>query len=185
MKKNHILLIAMAVLLFSYIVLDRHLFFYGKADLAILASLPFHSKPIDRPNFEGGFSIDDEYDFGVFSKGTRIDSFTVDKVIKYGFSEESIVALVADAQGRQNLLQYTRNEDPSSNREFVIQIVPNVQNSQYQWINIIEDEKESYTLMIIRNYIGFIIIILFVVLISRTVLLLIKQKRQAKFVDKT
>jgi len=111
----------------TYFRLDRQLFYYGKNDLEIHSLLPMNIKPVYRPEFEGGFAIEDEYDFGIVFKGSvRYTNSKVDLNIKdilnYCFDEDKIVVSVVDENNINKYVEISPNKDPTIMQNMLIYV---------------------------------------------------------------
>jgi len=101
MKITKILFALLIVLVTTYYLLDRNLFYYGKSDFTSYNLLPLKIVPDYTAEWEYGFILRDEYGFSIAAK---VNSYPfngkmvyINKVIKYGFSKNQLVAVVSDS----------------------------------------------------------------------------------------
>jgi hypothetical protein len=101
MKITKILFALLIVLVTTYYLLDRKLFYYGKSDFTSYNLLPLKIVPDYTAEWEYGFILRDEYGFSIAAK---VNSYPfngkmvyINKVIKYGFSKNQLVAVVSDS----------------------------------------------------------------------------------------
>jgi len=175
MKTFKILLILAVVLGIIYYQVDKYLFYYGKNDLHIYHSLPFKIVAEDRPPFEGGFALRDEYEgFTIAAKGNTypVDNkqILINKVLKYGFSPEHLVVVVIDSNGNRYYIEFKRKQNDTSDFNAVMNIDNGHYNSNLdKWVDIEGNDAYAGKLALLRNYLMFIVIILLLTLIYKLI----------------
>ncbi len=175
MKKNKIIVISILILVTLYFVLDRQLFYYGKNDIDIYKSLPLKIKPENRLDFEGGFSLEDEYGFSLISKGEcqYVHSeikLNVKEIINYGYNDETLIVFIEDESGSKYFIEFLKNNDIHSKQDISV----NIQNEstsidleKFKWIEIKNNESQIRKLELFRNYTLIIISISILILIFK------------------
>ena len=107
MKKRNIIFAAIILILgIVYLIADSKLYHYGKSKYNIFN----YSLPLDmNPDYWGadvcypikGLTIEDEFGIVIIGKDEFYlfanDTITINKIIKYGASENKLVALIEDA----------------------------------------------------------------------------------------
>lgn len=170
MKKQKVLLtIATLILGLTFMLLDGQLFYYGKNYIEFYNYLPFNIRPIDRPKFEGGFKLEDEYGFSLVSNGEcqyglSSEKITVKEVIKYGYKTDELVALIEDINGRKYFIECIKNKDTLLMQEIIFNILDEDSFKDYRTYKWIEIEKDNTVLVLFRNLSISIFIFLFITL---------------------
>lgn len=173
MKKKKILL-TIAALIFAliFVLLDEQLFYYGKNYFEFYNYLPFNIRPVDRPIFEGGFKLEDEYGFSLVSTGEcqyglSNKIITVKDIIKYGYKTDALVALIEDINYRRYFIECIKNKDTLSKQDIIFSIMDEDSFKDYRtykWIEI-KMEKDIILLELFRNLSISIFIISFIALV--------------------
>jgi hypothetical protein len=184
MKKTLVIFLVLIVIsLITYFALDRQLYYYGKSNFNFYQSLPLKIKPqywgYDMGNL--GFVLVDESAMTLISKGDcqYLGSdlkFTIKQIIKYGYTNERLVAEVKDTLGEKYFIECLKNDDVHSKQNMIINVwqqkIP-LNIKEYKWIEI----KEAYFEKIerIRNYLVITIVVL--LLISAYLVLSLRRKK--------
>ena len=170
------LIISIFILGTIYFVIDRHLFYYGKNDLAIYNRLPLGIKPEFRYDFEGGFCMNDAFNERFIGKGFKYrsnDTVVINEIIEYGFSQDKLIAKTIDKKGNLFFVECSENLDKNAEmRITVIDPKYKIEIWKYKWINLGEN-KLIISIELVRNYLMFIIL-------GLTIILLVKIARRNK-----
>jgi len=153
-----------------YYQLDKGLFYYGKNNLQIYHLLPLRIKPEYRPAFEGGFALRDDNGFTIAANGNSysVDNrkIVINQVLKYGYNEDHLIAVVADVNKNYYYVEFSQNPNDQSVINATIIIDSKRSNlNLYKWINIDNNSNFIWRLALYRNCSMLIIIILVVVFI--------------------
>lgn len=172
MKLDKILFALLLILGVTYFVIDRHLSYYGKSDFDVYNLLPLKVNPEYRNEFEGGFTLWDAYGFSLVGKGVKFrnSDIEVNEVVKYGFDDERLVVLVEGVGGSRYFVGFKKNEDAQSKQDLDVNIWDtgkSFSSDDYKWIQIQNNDKLIRTMELLRNYVMFVAIALFLFLIFR------------------
>jgi hypothetical protein len=181
MKKVNILVILILILGTTFIFLDRQLFYYGKNILNVYHRLPLSIKPEFRNDFEGGFVLRDKYGFSLVNKGicqfVHSDiKFTINEIMRYGFMDDKLVAIVKDSDGHIRYIEFLKNIDINSNQDLLVNLYDNgafMGDENLNWIDINKDNDRTERR---RNIAGLIMIIVFTILFIEILKYLVRQK---------
>lgn len=174
MKTTKIIFLLILILGSIFFVLDRQLFYYGKNDFNFYHLLPLKIKPNFRYVYEGGFAIEDNYDFGLIAKKFKYqindENIEVDEILKYGFNNEELVAQIKDVNGNNYFIKCAKNNNKKSKSELSLTVWNEkmfLNSEKYKWIEIKNNNGFIEKIEIFRYYISFIIIVLFLFLIYK------------------
>lgn len=180
MKRFYILLLLLLMILigFLFFSVDKKLFYYGKNDLSIYKSLPMDMKPRYRYDFEGGFALEDKYNFGLISQGkcqyANSNSnvvLDIKSILKYGFNQDSLIALVEDQDKTQYYVLCTPNHLPSIKQDIIVDVLKQDSfTNQYTGFIWIDLSQKTSNLEFFRNIIvifSVLIVLLFIFFIKR------------------
>ena len=151
--------------------IDSRLYYYGKSKWSTYDKLPFKVTPQYWGTDRGmiGFVLS-HYDETLIGKGNKYFDYpkiTVSEVIKYGFNEGKIVALVNDSLGKEYYVVCTKNNEINSKQDLKITIVGTadfINNDQLKWIHIKNVTTDKIELA--RNFSGILLILLIFILIG-------------------
>ena len=174
MKRIKILLILIVILGIVYYQLDKRLYYYGKHDLHVYHLLPFKIEPEYKWPFEGGFALRDEYGFSIAGNGVSYPVnnkiVAINKVLKYGFNAKHLIALVIDSNKTNYYVNLYLNPRDNSIVKASMGFASKMSNyGSYKWINIDGNDDYIWKFELYRNYLMFIIIILFIMLIYQLI----------------
>lgn len=175
MKKRSIIYIAIVLILGTlYFVTDSKLYYYGKSNYNIFNnSLPLGINP-DYWGADVSFPIvrltlKDKYGLVLIGKDESYlldgDTIKVNRIIKYGVSQNKLIAFIEDVNSRNYFIECQKNTQPQSKRELVI----NVLNNDYEikgdckWVNLVDNESKISRLVMIRAYTMLSIIVLIII----------------------
>ena len=156
-----------------YYGLDRHLYYFGES-IFDHNLLPMDIKPENSPDFEKGFSLNDNNEFTLIGSGFRyqnFDSITVDKIVTYGFSADRIIIKIIDLKGDHYFIEFT-NKNSGNNLDFLVSLVSEDKISNLknlQWIDVLFNE-DFKKVIVVRNWLSLVLIglsISFIVLVFR------------------
>jgi len=155
-KLSKIILLFWTILvLLVYIVTDSKLYFQGKSDIKNFNKLPLNIVPqYDDYDIRAiCFILEDKSGMSIIGYGCRYWSSDVEirKVIKYGYNDEKLLALINDSLGDEYWVQCEENME-SKSEEPNVQVLPKgtkVDESGYTWVVI--DDKDYNDLIILRN----------------------------------
>lgn len=174
MKTVKIILIISFILGVVYFILDSRLFYYGKSDFNIYNALPLNIKPDYRPDFENGFALYDEFGFTIAAKSNTYEFENKDvkiyNVLRYCFDNEKLIAFVEDVES----LPYSVVFCHMGVNEIEVEIkndISDINLKDFKCIEIKDNEKHIKKLELARNYIMFIFIILFLLIIIKMIIL--------------
>jgi hypothetical protein len=162
------------ILVTTYFILDRKLYYYGKSDLNMYDLLPMKIKPEFRTGLDEGFTLFNEYGFSLVGKGDKYinSDITVNKVVRYGFDQNELIAFVEDENSNRYYIDCLKENDKQSKREIVITVY-NTSNQlnlkKFSWIEIRNNEKLINSLELFRNYVLFISILLSIILLYKVI----------------
>ena len=175
MKKLFVtILVLMMACLTVYFISDRKLYYYGKSHFNIYEKLPLKIKPqywgYDMGNL--GFVLVDESEMTLIAQGNKYwtSNIEVEKIIKYGYTAEKLIALVKAKDGKKYFIQCLKNKDTLSAQDMVIRVLEDsapINPKEYTWIEL--DEEYFRKTALLRNYSATIFIILTLVFIYRGV----------------
>ncbi len=169
MKKTLIIFLSIIVIsLINYFILDRQLYYYGKSNFNFYQSLPLKIKPqywgYDMGNL--GFVLLDENEMTLISSGSKYwaSNIEVKKIIKYGYTDEKLLAIVVDSTYRKYFIKCIKNIDVQSKQDITINVLDDktpINYEEYKWVEI----NESYfrKIELIRNYLVITFIISFLI----------------------
>lgn len=176
MKKIRILLVLTLISGIAYFALDRQLFYYGKNDFNFYHLLPLDIVPEDRPDFENGFALKDEFGFTIAAKGNiykyHDKEILINKVLSYCYNSDKVVAKIADKNNKEFYIEFVSNKEKKTNQDIIANIWDNdriIKKSELKCISIKGDERNIKRLVYPRNYLMFIFIILFILSIYKTI----------------
>lgn len=159
-----------------YLIFDRQLYYYGKNDLSFYNLLPLNIVPEDRPKFENGFALKDEYGITIAAKGnsymfndTRIK---VDKVLGYCFDNNKVIAKISDANQNKYYIEFTNNIEKKTNQDIIATVMIDskvLSQSDYKCINIEDNKTEIDKLVLPRNYLLLVFIIMLIISLGKTI----------------
>lgn len=187
MKKRSVIYIAIVLILGTvYFVTDSKLYYYGKSKYNIFnKSLPLEMKP----DYWGadvcfpvvGFTIEDRGGIVMIGKGECFildgDTIKVNRIIKYGVSQNKLIAFIEDFNNRNYFLECQKNTQPQSKRELAINVLNNNYeiNGDYKWVNLVDNESKISRLVMIRAYTMLFIIVLIIIV---PVIFLIRRRKK-------
>lgn len=165
-------LIIISVISYFAIKLDKKLYYYGKNIFSFHNPLPLNIKPVFRYDFEGGFALEDEHGFYIISQGKHqyMNSkmeFSIKEIIKYGFTDEKLIALIEDIKGEKYYIECLNNGDKHSKQDMIINVLDEITSihlEEYKWIKIEHlDKIELHRSLLIFVF----VVLLFVLIVSR------------------
>lgn len=172
----------------AYFVTDSKLYYYGKSQYNIFNnSLPLEINPdywgsdISFPIV--GLTLKDKNGFVLIAKDESYllisDTLKVNRIIKYGVSQNKLIALIEDYNNCNYYIECEEDTLQSSKREIVVNILNsnNEIKDDYKWIILAENEGAISFLVLIRACILLLIITLIILI---TVNLLIGWKKKKK-----
>ena len=175
-KYNIIISLVLAVMLSAlYLYLDKKLFYYGKSDFTYHNLLPMDIQPRFRYDFEGGFALEEKDGFGLIFQGESqyIGSdrkLDIVDILKYGFNNDSLVALVEDQSDKKYYISCTPNKLQDVKREMNVHIINEdsfTADDNLVWVNLHENVDD---IEILRNLIPIPIVLLLLIVIMRFVM---------------
>lgn len=175
MKKRSIIYIAIILILgIAYFVTDSKLYYYGKSNYNIFNnSLPFGINPdycgadVSFPIV--GLTLKDKYGLVLIGKDEVYlldgDTIKVNRIIKYGISQNKLIAFIEDVNNRNYFLECQKDTQPQSKRELAINVLnKNYEiNGDYKWVNLVDNESKIFRLVMIRAYAMLSIIVLIII----------------------
>lgn len=173
MKRISILGLIIVLLGIIYFIADKQLFYYGKNDLKIYKSLPLEIRPEFRNDFEGGFVLRNRDGFAIAGKDVSVGEIgdtafqydIIDKVLKYGFNNESVVILIKDTAGSKYYIEYLEDNTMVSKVDIKVKDISEELDFPIdKWIDI-QNGNHIRFIELCRNYSLFIAIILFFILL--------------------
>ncbi len=181
MKKLNIIISLGLVLILSalYLYFDKILFYYGKNDFTYHNVLPMDMIPRFRYDFEGGFSLDEKDGFGLIFHGEcryagserKLD---ITDILKYGFNNDSLIALVEDRTNKKYYIVCTPTGSPYARRDKNVYVMNEerfVPDDHLVWIDMHQDTGR---IELLRNLIPIPITLLLLTVVLRFVM---KKKR--------
>lgn len=172
MKRFKIQIIGVIIIIaaIAYYQLDRQLFYYGRNDLHIYHLLPYNVEPDYQPSFEGGFALRQQDGFSIAGKGVAYmvnsKKIWINEVLKYGLCKQNLIALVTDSNRTEYYVKFNKGHSGSSEINGTMMLDNKEANSnQYKWIKIVENDDYILNLALWRNYLMFIAIGFFLLLI--------------------
>ena len=172
MKTLRILLVLIVITGITYYQLDRQLFYFGKSNLQIYNTLPINIKPDYRASFEGGFALRDDYGFTIAAKGNTYPvngkAILIDKVLKYEFNNSTLIAIVADIKRNKYYVQFHQDKKDKSIIKANMATIDKFHSVKLgKWVDIDGNDNYIWRIVIVRNYLLYIVIILIVILIYK------------------
>ncbi len=164
MKAFKILAILIVILGIIYYQLDKRLFYYGRNDLGIYHLLPFNIHPEYQPPFEGGFALRNEDGLSIAGDGIAYPvnnrMIWIDKILKYGFSDQDLVAIAIDSNKTRYYLKFYW--DPKKRYVDATMYIDNkpLNSNLYKWVDVDGNEDYIWQLELYRNYLSLTIFIL-------------------------
>ncbi len=186
MRKFQILLVIVLIMGAVYFVFDRHLFYYGKNNFNFYNSLPLELKPIFNYDIKGEFAIEDKHGFYLVSWGKHQyvgseKEIIVQEIIRYGFTDEKLIAQIADTAGSNYYIEFSSNTNPQSKQGIIVSVWGEAEKptlEDFRWIKIKGNEKvEMIELFRFVSLVVFILSVLF--LIFKIFKLLINRAQKA------
>lgn len=190
-KKIGNIAIGVSILLLGtvYFIADKKLYYYGKNDLHIYHTLPLGIQPEFRNNFDGGFVLWDKYGFalsgnmasvGEIGDSTYQNDITKN-IIKYGYNQESLVALIEDTVGNYYYIEYIKNVKINPKNYVSIKVKKTDEHLDFKvnrWIDVksVQNNKTVSNIILIRNFSFFCCVIL--ILISILIFITHKVKKR-------
>lgn len=154
----------------AYFVLDRQLFYYGKNDFSFYHLLPLDIVPEDRPDFENGFALKDNYGFTIAAKGNTYKyndkEVLINKVLSYCYNTEKVIAKIIDENNEEYYIEFVGNTDKKTNQDIIARVWDNgntFRTSEFKCVKFKGNERKIKRMVYPRNYLMFIFIILFIV----------------------
>ena len=176
MKTYKILLLITLIFGVAYFMLDRQLYFYGKNDFNFYNLLPLNIVPEDRPDFENGFAIKDEYGFTIAAKGNtykfKDTSIIINEVLSYYFNNEKVIARIIDSNDKKYYIEFTSNREKKKNQDIIANVWTDdkiINSSEFKCINIKDNEKKIKKIVSPRNYLMIAFIIMFIISFYKTI----------------
>ncbi len=187
MKKRSIIYTAIVLILgTAYFVTDSKLYYYGKSKYNIFNNaLPFEINPdywgadVSFPIV--GFTLKDKYGLELIGKDESYllgrDTIKVNRIIKYGVSQNKLIAFIEDVNSRNYFIECQKNTQPQSKRELVINVLNNnfEIKGDYKWVNLVDNEGKISMLVMIRAYTMLSIIVLIIIVPA---IFLIRRKKK-------
>jgi hypothetical protein len=140
---------SMVLVLIAYFTLDSQLYYCGKSRYNFYNKLPLKIQPQywDYNNGNLGFVLVDEAEMTLVAKGDCQYSLsgktiTVKDIIKYGYTNEELVAQVQDTTGKKYFIEFLKNNDTNSKQDMIINILDDslgIDYDKYKWVEV-EDE---------------------------------------------
>ncbi|MFO7575032.1 MAG: hypothetical protein R6W67_07725 [Bacteroidales bacterium] len=184
MRTYTILLVLTLVLGVVYFILDRQLFYYGRNDFNLYHLLPLNVVPEQRPDFEGGFGLKDDYGFTIAAKGNTYKfngkDILINEVVNYYFNTDRVIAQVVDVNNESYYVELSGNRDGLTKQDIMAKVWSErdaINLNGFRCVGIKEREKHIGRLVLPRNFAMFAVIALFIVLIYKTVRLLRKSSK--------
>lgn len=133
-----------------------------------------HIVPEDRPDFEGGFILWDEYGISLVGKGVKYwdSDIKVDEIVKYSFNNQKLVAYVEDTTGNSYYIEFSPNNNQLTKQDINVEVWNSdkvLKSGNFKYIDIKGNEKHIGKMKYLRNYLMFIFIILFIVTAYKTI----------------
>lgn len=162
-------------------MLDRHLFYYGRSDFNLYSPLPLKINPEYRLDNEGHFVLRDEFGFSIAGKGNTYklhnSKITIEHVLKYGFNDEKLIAVVEDRLKRKYYVEFSTDHDNLMDNEINVRvnsIHQKLEGNLYKWIEVKGNERYIERLETFRNY------IMFTTILAITAVLVLVVRRSTK-----
>lgn len=175
MKTTRILLVLTLISGITYFALDRQLFYYGKNDFGFYQLLPLDIIPEDRPNFENGFALKDEFGFTIAAKGNTYKyhnkEIVIESIHSYCYNYDKVVAIIADKNNEVYFIEFLSNNEHVTNQDIIANVWDNanyVNSSEFKCINIKENKIKINFIVFFRNSLKIIIIILILLIFYKT-----------------
>lgn len=176
MKTTRILLVLTLISGIAYFALDRQLFYYGKNDFDFYQLLPLDIIPEDRPNFENGFALKDEFGFTIAAKGNTYKyhnkEIVIENILSYCYNFDKVVAKIADKNNEEFYIEFVSNKEKKTSQGITANIWDNnriINTTEFKCINIKGDEKKINRLVYHRNHLIFIFITLIILSFYKTI----------------
>lgn len=180
-KKNLIIisLILFTVFVTAYIITDQKLYFYGTNSFSFYNPLPLKVKPVFRPDFEGGFALEDNDGFFLVSRGIYLYRFSpiklsVSKIIGYGYTRDKIIALISDSSEHKYLIEFSQNPNASKGPNIIANVFnvnSTINLNKYVWINV--ENSDNSKIEVLRKKLGVLCLVFFIL----AVFIIIRYKR--------
>ncbi|BBD44010.1 Hypothetical protein PEIBARAKI_4003 [Petrimonas sp. IBARAKI] len=133
-------------------------------------------KPRYRYDFEGGFALEDKYNFGLISQGKSKYTnsnlvLDITNIVKYGFNQDSLIALVEDQHKTQYYVLCTPNHLPSIKQDIIVDILEKDsftnQYTSFIWIDLSQNTSklEFFRNIIVTFFI--LLVLLFIFFVKR------------------
>ncbi|MEO6850108.1 MAG: hypothetical protein ABI166_05740 [Mucilaginibacter sp.] len=174
------------VFVITYCLLDRNLFYYGKSDFKYYNLLPLKIIPDYTAKWEYGFTLRDQYGFTVAAKGNTYSfnnkTVSISEVLKYGFSNNQLVAIVSDSSRVIYCLKFAPTPKGRTDFDGVMYSGSKINDFKLdRWVDI--DDNYIGNLSSYRNRAMLISLILIITLLY----ILIKQivKKSSRALSKT
>jgi hypothetical protein len=169
MKKYRSLLLVVPVLMITYFIVDHHLFFYGRSDFDLFSPLPLKIKPEYSFYYARDFSLSDEFGFSIAGEGVgyELDKggvMNIRELLKYGFNDEKLVAIVEDKGVGGYCIEFSAD----GHNEMNVRVYPNnrpLKVNLYKWIQIKGNERNIEKIQLLRNWLRFITLSLLIVVL--------------------
>lgn len=170
MRSKIAIIFLLLFLLIFYFILDNKLYYYGRSNFHFYHSLPLNIRPVFNYDFGGGFHLEDKHGFWIISKGKHqyVGSelrFTIKEIIKYGYNENELIALVGDDYSNRYIIECMENCSNEVRQEMLIRVWSEknfVGHTSYKFIDI--DEPFFKKIRLARNYLLMTCVVLFLVL---------------------
>jgi hypothetical protein len=187
MKKRSILYVVIVLIIgTAYFVIDSKLYYYGKSKYNIFNnSLPLGMNPdywgADVSFPIAGLTIRDKYGLVLIGKDSYYlfdgDTIKVSRIIKYGISENKLMAFIEDDNKLNYFIECQKNTSPPTKKELIINVLNrNIEfEDDYKWIEFEDDKSKISRLVMIRAYTMLVAIVLIIVV---PIIFLIRRRKK-------
>jgi hypothetical protein len=176
MKTIKLFLVAILAAGICYFYFDKELFYYGRSHFDFYNLLPMSIKPEFTNDFEKGFVLMDEYGFFIVSENNSKYTYRsspdknidISKVIKYGFNNERLVALIKDINGDKYYINSIKDVDYETNGKSFLNVINEndfINNSRCEWVLLENNEDFIGERELLRNRLEMIIVVLVFIII--------------------
>ena len=169
MKFSKVLFVLSIIFATSYYFLDRELFYYGKSNFTSYNLLPMNIIPDYPTSWGWRFTLRDTIGSNLtYSYPINKRNIFINKVLKYGFNNNQVVAIVSDSSGVIYSLKLTPPSHIDYDINGTLYLGDKTNEFKYKWIFINGNDNYIQTLVLMRNLVMFVFIILMVVLLYKT-----------------
>jgi hypothetical protein len=177
MTFNRIALALLIILGLTFYFLDRELFYYGKSDFKSYNFLPLNIVPDYPTRWGWGFTLRDDIGSNLtYSYPINNKNIFISKVLKYGFNNNQVVAIVADSSGLMYSLKLTPPPHMGYDISGTLYLGDKTNEFKYKWILIDGNNNYINNLALIRNCTMIIFSVLILILLYRSIRLIKNRK---------